>query len=70
MVKCIIEKTRYHFHYTTTNMFNNTYQPFTTLFLLPDEIKANCGSLKDLIKDKSIISGEFTLETPKTSLGF
>lgn len=51
-------------------MFNNSYQPFTTLFLLPDEIKADCTSLNDLIKNKSIITGDFSLETPKTALGF
>ena len=45
------------------------YEPFTTLFLLPDEIKERYKTLKDLLNDHQLLKGQFSLKTPKTALG-
>lgn len=51
-------------------MISNTYEPFTTMFLLPDELKARYTTLKDLVKDRSLLSGDFKLQKPESPMGF
>lgn len=51
-------------------MISTTYEPFTTMFLLPDEIKERYSTLQDLVKDQSLVSGDFGLQKPSSEIGF
>jgi hypothetical protein len=48
----------------------STYEPFTHLFLLPEELKTRYKSLTDLIEDEKLIKGNFELKAPQSYFGF
>lgn len=51
-------------------MISNTYEPFTTMFLLPDELKARYTTLQSLVTDQSLLSGDFELSKPQSKMAF